>query len=107
MTGEPHPLAGFDDYWRLAEIMRDYDAASGDVELDRIISPIAEPEVVFHVAMQRTSQCIARWAYSGQTPLTIASAMWVEGFLAGYRLRRLHEQPDAGKLDVDRFFEEK
>lgn len=88
-TGRPdHP-----DFWLLSEIVQDLDAASDDVDIDRLIAPTIDPESLVYVAIQRILR--AMMAVKGYIDPDMLAALWVDAFTAGALYQKRKTANDA------------
>ena len=72
---------------------------SGVMTVVDLVKEVADPETAMHFAVQRGAM-VAR--LTGVRDIKAATAMagaWLDGMVAGYRLRQAHEQKEAEDRD--------
>jgi hypothetical protein len=81
-----------DDFWLMAEVLQDLDAAADDsVDMDRIIGNI-DMESLAYVAHQRALRVQGSWP---TITLATIGGTWVDGFIAGRNFQKRQAKKDS------------
>jgi hypothetical protein len=87
-----------DDFWLMAEVVQDLDAAADDgVAMERIIGKI-DIESLAYIASQRISRLPDIWGTPASQQVQQAAALggaWVDGFMAGINFNKRRTERDA------------
>jgi hypothetical protein len=87
-----------DDFWLMAEVVQDLDAAADDgVAMERIIGKI-DIDSLAYVASQRISRLPNIWGTPESQQVQQAAALggaWVDGFMAGINFNKRRTERDA------------
>ena len=78
-----------DDFWLMAEVVQDMDAAADEGNFDRIIRPVVDMESLAYVAEQRAMRVVGPLA--SQEVYVKLQAAWLDAFIAGalYQKRKM------------------
>jgi len=102
MSAEPygrpphHP-----DFGALSEAVMTADAMSGfgaATVLD-LVKEVADLETAAHFAVQRSAKAARELGITDERAVTAMAGAWLDGMVAGYRLRQAHEQKEAEDRD--------
>ncbi len=87
-----------DDFWLMAEVVQDLDAAADDgVAMERIIGKI-DIDSLAYVASQRISRLPNIWGTPASQQAQQAAALggaWVDGFMAGINFNKRRTERNA------------
>ena len=81
-----------------AVVQADALADSGTVTVLDLIKEVADPDTATYFAVRRGAM-VAKLTGSDANSVTPLAGAWLDGMVAGYRLRQAHEQKEAEDRD--------
>ena len=72
---------------------------SGVMTVVDLVKEVADPETAAHFAVQRSAKAARELGITDERAVTAMAGAWLDGMVAGYRLRQAHEQKEAEDRD--------